>query len=48
MMRILNELENLGESGAISEEEAEARKRAAKDQTEAKNKSWKNKARDCP
>lgn len=31
-------IENLAESGAISEEEAEARKRAAKDQTEAKNK----------
>lgn len=31
-------IENLAETGAISEEEAEARKRAAKVQTEAKNK----------
>ena len=34
----IERIENLAESGAISEEEAEARKRAAKDQTEAKNK----------
>ena len=34
----IERIENLAESGAISEEEAEARKQAAKDQTEAKNK----------
>ena len=34
----IERIENQAESGAISEEEAEARKRAAKDQTEAKNK----------
>lgn len=34
----IERIENLAESGAISEEEAEARKRAAKEQTEAKNK----------
>ena len=30
-------IQNLADSGAISEEEAEARKRAAKERTEAKN-----------
>lgn len=33
----IERIENLAESGAISEEEAEARKRAAKERTEAKN-----------
>lgn len=33
----IERIQNLADSGAISEEEAEARKRAAKEQTEAKN-----------
>lgn len=36
-------IQNLADSGAISEEEAEARKRAAKERTEAKNAELENK-----
>lgn len=39
-------IENLAETGAISEEEAEARKRAAKVQTEAKNKDLERQKQD--